>query len=101
MFRPPPALYALGLCHAFAGDRATGMHILRELAEKYPGVADIHLALGRALALDANFQGADAEFAKASELDAKLPEAHYREASSESGRARMPKPPRISAVNSS
>ena len=74
----PMVLYALGVSHAYAGSRETGMRILQDLGVKYPGVADIHVGLGLALSLDANFQGADAEFAKASELDPKLPEAHYQ-----------------------
>ncbi len=74
----PQVVFALGLCHAIAGDRKAGVSILRDLAAKYPSAADIHVGLGRALALDADFAGAQAEFAKALELDPKLPGAHYQ-----------------------
>ncbi len=75
--KDPQLMYALGLCHAYAGNRELGIKILTSLLEKEPNWSDAHMAMGRALALDEDFKGSIAEFDKAIELDPKVPDAHY------------------------
>ncbi len=75
--KDPQLMYALGLCHAYAGNRDLGKKILTALLEKEPASSDAHMAMGRALALDGDFKGSIVEFDKALELDPNVPDAHY------------------------
>ena len=73
----PQVTFAFALSLADTGNRERGRQILGSLVQKYPRVADIHLAMGRLEALDGNYPEAAAEFSKAIEIDSTIADVHY------------------------
>src|SRR5437773_3134613 len=73
----PQVAYAVGLSLVYAGNREQGIEVLRRLVEKYPQVADAHMAMGQAYAVREEYGNAASEFSRALELDATVPEGHY------------------------
>ena len=70
-------LYAAAVSLVRSGDAKNGARVFSRMLEKNQNVREVHLMLGQAYAQQQNYADAQAEFAKALQLDLHTAEARY------------------------